>query len=106
MSGASMLEKAVGELELLRRHMRTLNAVREFQPVGIIRLSEIMGLPKHEVRYSLRLLEREGLIVATAEGATESPACAGFMASLPGRLDEVSREIEALRAEISGDANI
>src|SRR5216117_4552215 len=36
-------------------------AIMENQPIGIIRLSELLNFPQHKVRYSLRILEQEGL---------------------------------------------
>lgn len=49
------------------------------QPVGIIRLSEILDLPRHIVRYSLRILEKDGVIIATPEGAVVSDRYDAFM---------------------------
>ena len=44
-------------LELLERHISILRTVRDNQPVGLIRLSEMTGIPKHRVRYSLKIME-------------------------------------------------
>ena len=79
-----MLKGAMAELDLMERHLLMLKATKENQPVGIIRLSEITDIPRHKVRYSLRLLEKDGLIVATPEGATVSE-----------RYDEYIREVES-----------
>ena len=57
MASDSMIDKLIDELELLERHIMMLKATKENQPIGIIRLSEILNIPKHKVRYSLRLLE-------------------------------------------------
>ena len=56
------------DLELLKRHVAMLQIVEEHQPIGIIKLAELMELPQHKVRYSLRLLEQEGLIGNTPKG--------------------------------------
>ena len=50
MASESMIEKLVDELELLERHILMLKITKENQPVGIIRLSEILDIPKHKVR--------------------------------------------------------
>lgn len=67
------------EIGLLERHIMILKTVRDMQPIGLIRLSELTGIPKHKVRYSLKLLEQEGLIVATTEGATVTDRYDNFM---------------------------
>jgi len=57
------------EMELMARHMKILKAVLENQPVGIIKLSHMLNMPEHKIRYSLRLLEQEGIIEASPGGA-------------------------------------
>ena len=57
------------ELELFQRHITVLKMVMTHEPVGIRGLSLIAGLPMHKVRYSLRALEKQGLIKATVKGA-------------------------------------
>ncbi len=57
------------EMELVARHIKVLKAVIEHQPVGIIKLSHMLNMPEHKIRYSLRLLEQEGLIEASPGGA-------------------------------------
>lgn len=70
---------AYKEIELIERHIKMLYATKMNQPVGIIRLSEILNLPRHKVRYSLRILEKDGVIVATPEGAVVSDRYDSFM---------------------------
>ena len=67
------------------------------QPVGLIRLSEMTGIPKHRVRYSLKLLEQQGIIVATPEGATVSDRYDGFMNEISSYIDELATRIGKLR---------
>jgi len=50
------------ELALLSRHLEVLKTVRNNGPIGIIRLSQITGQPQHMIRYSLRTLEKDGII--------------------------------------------
>ncbi|MGI6009621.1 MAG: winged helix-turn-helix transcriptional regulator [Methanomethylophilus sp.] len=88
------------ELERTERHIMILKATKEHQPVGIIRLSEITGLPKHLVRYSLRRLEQDGLIIATKDGATVSAKYGEFMDSISSRLDDIEARVEKLRRDM------
>ncbi|MGI5965056.1 MAG: hypothetical protein ACOX8L_04325 [Candidatus Methanomethylophilaceae archaeon] len=78
-----------------------LRATLENQPVGIIRLSEILNLPKHKVRYSLRVLEREGVIIATPEGAVISEKYEEFVESISQYLESLINRIEEVRSRIS-----
>ena len=57
------------ELDILKRHMDILKILQGQQPLGIIKLSELTGYPQHMVRYSLRILEQEGLIEPSSRGA-------------------------------------
>jgi predicted transcriptional regulator len=77
-----------------------LRTVKENQPAGIIRLSEILGIPKHKVRYSLRLLEQEDLILPSNEGAKVTDRYEDFMASMETSLDDLWKRIDAIRALI------
>jgi predicted transcriptional regulator len=93
---------AYKEIELIERHIKMLRITRENQPVGIIRLSEILELPRHKVRYSLRMLERDGVIVATPDGAVVSERYECFMREMSEYLRELKERIEEVRAQIPG----
>ena len=56
-----MLQKMKDEIELLSRHVIVIRAVMEHQPIGIMKLSELLDLPFHRIRYSLRVLEQARL---------------------------------------------
>ncbi|MFA6709934.1 MAG: hypothetical protein WC067_00560 [Candidatus Methanomethylophilaceae archaeon] len=96
----SMTEKLIGELELMERHIRMLKVTKENQPIGIIRLSEILEIPKHKVRYSLRLLEQEGLISPSTEGARVTDRYDEYMQEVSEQLDKLIGMIERLKKEI------
>ena len=87
----------IEDVELLERHISILKTVKGNQPVGLIRLSEMTGIPKHRVRYSLKLLEQQGIIVATPEGATVSDRYDGFMNEISSYIDELATRIWKLR---------
>lgn len=65
----ALTNKLEKELSILKRHIQILKIIRNEEPIGIIRLSEITGYPHHKVRYSLRILEDEGIIEPSVEGA-------------------------------------
>ncbi len=56
-----MLDKMKEEIELLSRHLEVAQAVAEHEPIGIMKLSELLDLPSHRIRYSLHVLEQAGL---------------------------------------------
>lgn len=84
------------ELDLLTRHIRMIQFVKEHGPIGIIRLSQLLDLPKHKVRYSLRILEKEGFINPTTSGAEATPKVEELFTSLETILNEVQEEIAGL----------
>ena len=95
-----MFTGTFGEMDLIERHILMLKATKQNQPVGIIRLSELLDIPKHKVRYSLRLLERDGLIAATQEGAVVTEKYDVFMEELSAKLDSLVSRIDEIRKEV------
>jgi len=95
-----LTSKIESEIKLLQRHVAMLKAIMENQPIGIIRLSELLNFPQHKVRYSLRILEQEGLIEPTAEGALTTPKLQGFLDHLKDILDSMSDTVKSLRKSL------
>jgi len=93
----SIFDRAFEEIELIGRHIEMLKVTKEMQPIGIIRLSEVLDIPKHKVRYSLRLLENEGLIIATNEGAMVSDGYEEFIRSAAVQLEELICQINKVK---------
>jgi len=100
--GDGLLKGTMGELDLIDRHLLMLRATKENQPIGIIRLSEITGIPRHKVRYSLRLLEKDGLIVATQEGAVVSDRYNDYLKQLESSLEAAMDRAEDIRKKVRG----
>lgn len=100
MASESMIEKLIDELEFMERHIRMLKITRENQPIGIIRLSEIMDMPKHKVRYSLRMLEQEGLINPTTDGATVTEKYDSYMKEMSEKLQHIVEMVERLKRQL------
>jgi predicted transcriptional regulator len=68
-----MLKKMKDEIELMSRHIAVARAVADHQPIGIMKLSELLDLPSHRIRYSLHVLEQLGYIRASPDGAVATP---------------------------------
>ena len=92
-----LVDRIASELELLARNVDILEQLTGKPPMGIIRLSEALHLPIHKVRYSLHLLEREGVIQPSADGAVVTDKVREFWTSLDQSLDRMSQLIQHLK---------
>lgn len=88
------------DLDLLRRHITLLKAVEEHQPIGIMRLSQLLGYPQHRVRYTLRVLEQEGVVRPSAEGAVTTKRAKEFHKKLRVLLDEMKETVGTLKSSL------
>ncbi len=85
-----VFRKLKAEAEIVLRHLEVMRTVMEKQPVGIFKLSDILNMPKHRVRYSLRVLEQSGIIVPTQYGAMIRDE--GY-----DKIEEMKKEIEDIK---------
>ena len=84
-----MLNRMKDEIELLSRHLDVARAVADHQPIGIMKLSELLDLPAHRIRYSLHVLEQEGYIRASPEGAVATPRALELFEDLNVNIDDL-----------------
>ncbi len=70
---SSLFREIKTDLETVKRHLSIIQTLLREQPVGIIKISHETGIPEHKIRYSLRVLEKEGLILPSREGAILTP---------------------------------
>ncbi|MCI4325346.1 MAG: hypothetical protein L3K00_05655 [Thermoplasmata archaeon] len=92
-----LVDRIAGELDLLARNVDILERLGGNPPMGIIRLSEAMHLPIHKVRYSLHLLEREGVIQPSADGAVVTDRAKEYFAALDASLSRMTSVIQHLQ---------
>lgn len=105
MKGHSVLtSKIEAEVELLERHVVMLNAIKMHEPIGIIRLSELLDIPQHKVRYSLRILEQEGLINPSPEGAITTEKLAEFYERVVSILDRMEGTVGKLKGQLEEES--
>jgi predicted transcriptional regulator len=101
LKGRSVLtSKLESEMELLERHVTMLKSIMEHEPIGIIRLSELLNVPQHKVRYSLRILEQEGLIAPSPEGAVTTDKLQPFFQELKSILNSMDETANKLRGSL------
>ena len=91
-----MIERIDNEVEMLERHLRVLRLVIRNEPIGIVQLADELSIPDHKVRYSLRVLEEEGLIEPTDRGATTTADLQGYIDRSNGRIDGLRDRVAAL----------
>ena len=95
---SQLVERIEEEINLLARNVEILEKLSKSPPIGIIRLSEALHLPIHKTRYSLHLLEREGVIQPSADGAVVTDKAQEFWANLSSSLDRMTQVIQRLKA--------
>ncbi len=90
------------ELELLKRHLIVLKKVMDSGPIGIMKLSLETGIPQHLVRYSLRVLEQQGLIAPSTQGAIATKSAEEAYSELKSELENIGEMTEELKRICSG----
>ena len=97
---SSITDVAEKELELLGRHLDVLKTVKEHGPIGIIRLSQMTGQPQHTIRYSLRTLEKDGLIVPSPNGAVVTEKVHETLGTIENTMDEFTTMVQDLKKKL------
>ncbi len=94
-----MIERVKGEIELMQRHIEVLQTVVENQPIGIMKLSELLELPFHRIRYSLRVLEQMGYIRASPAGAVATSEAEQLLEHLDKEIEDMVALLKAMKRE-------
>jgi predicted transcriptional regulator len=97
---SSVTSVAEKELFLLSRHLDVLKTVKEHGPIGIIRLSKMTGQPQHMIRYSLRTLEKDGIISPSPQGAVVTDKIHETLGTIESTLDDLSVTVQDLKKKI------
>jgi len=107
MKGSSALtSKLESEIELLERHVTMLKVIKEHEPIGIISLSQVTSIEQHKVRYSLRILEHEGLIAPSPKGAVTTEKAKLFFNDLRVILDGMDKKVKTIREDLDKPASL
>ncbi|WP_302083611.1 hypothetical protein [Salinibaculum rarum] len=64
-----MLQEFTEELNRAQQHFTVLTAIISHEPIGILALEEKTDIEHYEIRFSLRVLQEEGVIKPTSNGA-------------------------------------
>ncbi len=93
-----VLKKLKQEAEIALRHLEVLQAVMENQPIGIFKLAELMDMPRHKIRYSLRVLEQSGIIEPTQYGAIIRDDAYGILNDLKKELEDIRNYVNKMNS--------
>ncbi|CAG0961195.1 MAG: hypothetical protein OIN86_03320 [Candidatus Methanoperedens sp.] len=85
------------ELELLKRHLIILKKVIDSGPIGILKLSLETGIPDHLVRYSLRVLEQQGLITPSTQGAIATKSAREAYSEFKIEIEKIKEILEDIK---------
>ena len=99
-SRSSITGVAEKELGLLGRHLDVLQTVKEHGPIGIIRLSQMTGQPQHMIRYSLRTLEKDGIITPSPHGAVVTDKVHETLGTLDSTIDELTTTLKGMKEKL------
>lgn len=100
-SGTPLADRILLEMDLLLRNVTILEKLSSERPMGILKLSDAMKLPNHKVRYSLHLLEREGVIEPSAEGAVPTDRAKEYWKNLDKSLDQLGDNVRKLKKSVA-----
>ena len=97
---SSITSVAEKELDILCRHLDVLKTVKDHGPIGIIRLSQMTGQPQHMIRYSLRTLEKDGLIIPSRQGAVVTDRIHESLGTLESTFEELTTTMQDLKKKL------
>ncbi|WP_415381020.1 winged helix-turn-helix transcriptional regulator [Halosimplex sp. TS25] len=92
-----MVDRLTDQVEKEERDLRILEAVIESGPIGIVRIAEETDIPEHKVRYSLRMLENDGLVEPTPDGATPADGIDERLAEMNEGIDDLVARLDGLK---------
>lgn len=92
-----MIARLARQLGKEERDLQVLEAVLEHQPIGITRIARETDIDEHKARYSLRMLENDGLIEPTPDGAVATEDVGERVREINGGLDDLIDQMESLK---------
>jgi predicted transcriptional regulator len=92
-----MIERLARQLGKEERDLLVLEAVLSQYPVGIAGIAEEVGIDEYKTRYSLRMLEDDGLVDPTPDGAVPAEGIDGRIEEINNGLDGLAERVEELK---------
>lgn len=94
-----MIDRLGKDIEMLARHLEVLQLVLKSEPIGIVKMSNETGYERHEIRYSLRVLENNSLINPSPRGATTTDKTAEYVAGFDKGIDHLIEQFERIHLD-------
>jgi predicted transcriptional regulator len=91
-----MIDSIERQITMLGRHLHVLQLVIANEPIGIVKISDETGYPRHKVRYSLRVLEADSLIKPTNQGAVTTERTADYVTEYDERVGDLTTKLGQL----------
>jgi predicted transcriptional regulator len=92
-----MIARLARQLGKEERDLLVLEAVVRHHPIDASRIAEETGIDEHKTRYSLRMLEDDGLVDPTPEGAVPADGVEDRIEEINGGIDGLIERIEELK---------
>ncbi len=92
-----MIERLARQLGKEERDLLVLGVVLSSYPIGSDRIAEEIGIDEHKTRYSLRMLEDDGLVDPTPEGAVPADGVETRIREINAGLEDLSDRVESLK---------
>jgi predicted transcriptional regulator len=99
--GDNVFKELRDALETAKRHISIIESLMREQPSGIIKISQLTGLPDHKIRYSLRVLEKDGIIIPSKDGAIITPDFVEKKEELLDGIRDILKDMNSLEDEIN-----
>ena len=96
------IDRLSEQVEKEGRDLQVLETVIDEGPIGIVRIAATTGIDEHKVRYSLRMLEDDGLVEPTQDGAIPAADIADSAQRINDGIDQLVARLEAMRDDLPG----
>lgn len=97
------LDRLSEQVDKEARDLRVLHTVIDHGPIGIDRIADETGVDEYKVRSSLRMLESDGLVEPTSDGAVAADDLADSLVAMNEGIDDLVERLETLREDAKPD---
>ena len=99
------MDRLADQVEKERRDVMILATVMEQEPIDVVDIARRTDIPEHKVRQSVRMLENDGLVEPTPDGAVPAEDAADIVASIDDGVDALVERVAELKSIIPDDVD-
>ncbi len=92
-----MFARVENECRILTRHLAVLETIASNEPIGLVTLANRTRYPLSKVRYSVRVLEADGLVTANSCGIETTTAAAEWFSKHDTQIDAICDQLSNFR---------